>query len=305
WRIIHAKKIVIPVIFFVLSFHQLTAIGTRFLTIPSTPREVAMGGFSASFSGDAFLYHGNPALVVQSAGTTLYFGYNTWLAGSRGSSFLLTNPLIGGVFGFGIRQLVLTDIEFRTTTPIDEYLSLFNASGTAVELVWGCRLNRLHIGATTRWIRTETYVYDATGVGVDVGLWMPLLKNRLSVGASVQNIGTMSELMDKASELPAAFLAGITFQTSPLYKPSDSEIKSSITVSGEVSKFHGTVFRVSGEILHSAFRLTLGTRFSDRVTSVGAGVGIHWRRVEFGYGLEVGSHQLGIPHLFDFRITLP
>jgi len=67
-------------IFTILTVTTAEAIGTSFLTVPYSPRELALGGRTASVLGDASLSRGNPALIV---GTShqIFFSYTSWFAG--------------------------------------------------------------------------------------------------------------------------------------------------------------------------------------------------------------------------------
>lgn len=78
-----------------------------------------------------------------------------------------------------------------------------------------------------------------------------------------------------------------------------------MTLGGELSRSRGTVVLMAGELFFNGSRITVGTRLSDQVSAVAAGVHLVWRRFRIAYGLEIASHQLGIPHLFSIGIVLP
>ncbi|MFQ6673672.1 MAG: hypothetical protein ACE5GH_02660 [Fidelibacterota bacterium] len=289
-------------------------IGTAFLTVPSDPRELALGGFTSSIGGDPSLFRGNPALIVQTLpGLEIYLGYSAWYAGARGSSILVTQSALRGTLGFGVRQLGDSDLELRTATPTDNYLDHFAVSGTAVEATWGRAFGlpgttqaegsgrQLHVGGTVRWIRMESYVYTSWGMAMDFGVWLPVMRNVFSLGASVLNLGSMDALMNEAPSLPAMLLAGVTYQ--PVLP--DKRFRSLVTAGVEISRGHGVVTRMAGETAFGNARITLGTRLSRKVTAVGMGLSLTRRRFEVAYGLEIGSHQLGIPHLLRIKIVLP
>ncbi|MFQ6674736.1 MAG: hypothetical protein ACE5LH_00175 [Fidelibacterota bacterium] len=307
-----------PLIATALLFTPLWGIGTSFLTVPSTPRELALGGSSVIVMGDPSLSRGNPALVVQDLPSTqVYLGYHRWLTGIKGSSIFWVQPGLAGTVGVGIRQLAVSDLELRTDVPTDEYLAHFAASGTAVEVVWGKPLGRgmsgresleggrIRFGMALRWIRTELYTYSSSGVGADIGAVWPVIPERFTVGAAVKNLGTMGPLNRKRPSLPTAVAAAASYRISPPETSRSPAISSMIMVETELSRAHGVVARVAGETGMGGFTLTLGSRLSRRLMAVGAGVAVTWRRFQVSYGMEVGSHRLGIPHLFQVRATLP
>ncbi|MFQ6615400.1 MAG: hypothetical protein ACE5HZ_01345 [Fidelibacterota bacterium] len=296
----------------------LWGIGTSFLTVPSTPRELGLGGSSVILTGDPSLSRGNPALIVQDLPSIqIYLGYHQWLTGIRGSSVLVARPALGGTVGFRIRQLAMSDLELRTEIPADEFLSHFGASGTAAEVIWGKRLRLrpsgtpgsegkgIRFGATLRWIRTELYIYSSSGVGADLGAVWPVIQDRLALGAAVRNVGAMGPLNKESPTLPTAISVAAAYRPPIPDASPPPGLSSVMTLEVEVSRRHGVVTRVAGETGLGVMRLTLGSRFSQRVTAVGASLAVTWRRFQVSYGVEVGSHSLGIPHLFQVSTILP
>ncbi|MEE9168008.1 MAG: hypothetical protein V3U24_11190 [Candidatus Neomarinimicrobiota bacterium] len=292
--------------FFLSLVANSSAVGTAFLTIPSSPRELAFGGFTPSVTGDPSLARGNPALIVQSIpAMDVHFGYNLWFAGARGTSVLIAQPAFGSTFGFSVRHLEISDLELRTTTPTDDYLSLFKESGTTVEATWGRRLDRWRLGGTIRWIRLESYVDNSSGFGVDLGAWWPLAGGQISLAAALQNLGYMTPMREKVPSLPTALQIGGTWHMSSGPGSERSSFRSLFTAGAEFSKVHGRTIRLAGEISIDDARLTVGLRSSHRVAEVAVGASVGWRRFRFSYGVAVGSHRLGVPHLFHVMTRLP
>jgi len=282
------------------------AIGTAFLTIPSNPRELALGGSTSSIAGDPSLARGNPALIVQTfPAMEIGFGYNAWFAGARGTSVLITQPAFHGTLGFGVRSMGISDLELRPSRPTDEYDAHFTVSGIAVEGIWGRQFDRLRLGGTLRWIRIESYVYNSSGLSVDLGAWWPLMRNRISIGASVRNLGSMGPMLYENPSLPVTFQTGITFRVTSGKETETHQLQSLMTVGAEISDKHRFVARVAGEVVFGEVRITLGTRLSEEVTEVAGAVNLRLRLFQVSYGLAIGSHQLGIPHLFHVKARLP
>lgn len=295
-------------VFLALGFSTLQGIGTSFLTVPSSPREAGLGGSSVSVMGDPSLARGNPALIIQGIpATQVYLGYHEWIAGIEGSSILLVQPGLGGIFGFGIRQLMISDLELRTGTPTDEFVAQFSASGTAIEIIWGRGSGggKPRFGGTVRWIRSDLYVYSSSGLAFDLGAVWPVIQDRLVLGTAVRNMGFMGPLKETELALPTSLSAAASYKFPFLETTKRLNLTSELTLGVESSRVHGTVTRFSGETGLGAFRLTIGSRFSRNVSVAGASLAVTWRRFEASYGVEVGSHRLGIPHLFQVTTTLP
>lgn len=292
--------------FFLILVADAPAVGTSFLSIPSSPRELGLGGVTASVAGDASLVRGNPALILQSfPAMDVFFGYTVWYAGSRGMSVLIAQPAFGGTFGFALRRLEVSNLELRRETPTDDPLAHFTESGTALEGTWGRRFDRLRVGATARWIRLESYEDNSSGVSIDLGAWWPLMRDQISLGISLRNMGFMTPLWKETPSLPTALQTGATWHTSSGETPEKSQFRSLFTVGTEISQVHGTVTRLAGEMSFENVSLTLGTRLSHKVTDVAGGVSVGWRRFRFSYGMAVGSNRLGIPYFFHVKTTFP
>lgn len=283
---------------------SVNAIGTSFLTVPFAPRELALGGRTASVQGDASLSRGNPALIVGTA-HQLFFSYLSWFSSVTGSSVLLVESFGQSTVGLSVRHMGVTDLHFRTETPTDDYMALFSASGTTLEVVWGKQIKNLQVGVSWRGIYLDSYVYQSTGWSADVGILLPLVDEQVIIGGAVLNTGTMNALDSIPPDLPTTAVVGVTLDTDRLLGVQWEALQTSLVLGGEFSDLHGGVLRIGGENSVGNIRLTIGSRFSPKVTTVAMGLGLTWRRFVVDYGFEISSNQLGIPHLFSLRMTLP
>ena len=298
-KTVFLRQAVISVALFTM---PLYGIGTSFLNVPFTPRQLALGGAGTALWGDPSLFRLNPALVVQKVpATEVFFGYNAWLAGARGHSVVAVQPFMGGTLGLGLRSLTISDLELRTARPTDDPLSSFTTSGTAVEAAWGKGNDKIRLGGTLRWLQMESYIYASTGVAFDVGAIASFLDGRLTAGASLRNSGQMLAFKEMAPSLPTTASVGLVFK--PILKGSLISTIAALTV--ESSDAYGSVIRVGGETGVKDFTLTGGVRIGEEVTSYAGGVTFRARVISVGYGFEVASHGLGIPHLLQVQLTLP
>jgi len=291
-------------IFTILTVTTAEAIGTSFLTVPYSPRELALGGRTASVLGDASLSRGNPALIV---GTShqIFFSYTSWFAGVTGSSALMVQPFGKGSLGLSVRHMDVSDLQLRTDTPTDDYIALFAASGTTLEATWGQKFQNLLVGLSLRGIYMDTYVYKSSGWAADAGVLLPLANDKILIGGAILNLGSMTDLDSIPPELPTTAVLGVTLDTDRLFGVQWEALQTSFVLGGEVSELHGTVIRIGGESEIGNFRLSIGSRISQEVSAVSAGMGLTFRRFVVDYSLEISSSQLGIPHLISLRMTLP
>ncbi|MEE2876862.1 MAG: hypothetical protein VX822_03690 [Candidatus Neomarinimicrobiota bacterium] len=275
-------------------------IGTTFLNVPFTPRQLVIG--SAALLGDPSLFRLNPALVVQDhAATQVYFGYNGWLADAAGHSVMAVQPLMGGTIAVGLRSLSIDGLELRTSRPTDEPVANFISSGTAVEAGWGKRSGFLQWGGTVRWLRMESYVYASSGLAFDAGTTASLMHGRLSIGAALRNVGSMNTFREAAPTLPTSVSGGIVFR--PLQVASYMGLLTS--ASADFSERNGTIVRFSAEASVGDLSVSAGMSTAEEVSSVSAGVEFRARILTISYSFELASHNLGMPHLIQIQFTLP
>lgn len=280
----------------------LNGIGTSFLNVPFTPRQLVLGGAGMTLWGDPSLFRLNPALVVQEVpATEVYFGYNAWLADARGHSVVVAHPFLGGTLGLGLRSLTISDLELRTSRPTDDPIANFTTSGTTVEAAWGKGNDKIRWGGTVRWLQMESYIYASSGVAFDAGVNASLLDGRLTVGATLRNSGQMKAFKETVPSLPTTISAGLAFR--PILN--ESPISTVAALAFESSDAYGTVLRVGGETGVKDITLTCGVRIGEEVTSIAGGITFRIRVVSIAYGFEVASHNLGIPHLLQVKLILP
>ena len=278
----------------------LFGIGTTFLNVPFTPRQLALG--SAALLGDPSLFRFNPALVVQErAATQVYFGYNGWLGDAVGHSVVAVQPMFGGTAAVGLRSLSISGLELRTGRPTDEPVANFMSSGTAAEVSWGRRNGTLQWGGTARWLRMESFVYASSGVAFDVGAAASLMEGQLSVGAALRNAGSMNSFKETSPALPTVLSAGVVFRPFT----ADNSVGFLTSASADFSERHGTVVRFGGEASIGDFVVSAGMSSAEEVTSFSGATAFRARVLTISYAFQLATHNLGMPHLIQIQITLP
>ena len=123
---------------------------------------------------------------------------------------------------------------------------------------------------------------------------------KLNVGFSVLNIGSMSVLSKTAPNLPVRILSGIRYQSS--YKSWKNEMLFSI----EKSSFNsGLIYRMGNEFTWQKIAIQAGTQLSEKVNSISGGIRLRLGMYSFQYGVQIGSQDLGLSQMLDFSVRLP
>ena len=260
-------------------------IGTQFLSIPQNAMELIIGA--------------NPASKNVINKPVLSASYGNWLAGINVSSFGYNRSIFGGTAGFNARYVALNDLELRTDRPTDDPLSVFGATAIAVD---GNYSNQTTIGLLStklRYISIQLFDETATGFAMDIGL-QHNINDKLIVGFSLLNLGSMSELYKETPKLPMRMIAGSS------YGFTINDIDNSLFIALEKSSIvKGVIFRVGETAKWNKIQFLIGTQFSKEVASVSGGIGIKLGAYDIKYGIQFGSQSLGIPQMLNISVILP
>ena len=274
-------------ILLLLLFSQnlIFGIGTQFLSIPQNALELIIGI--------------NPAAKNDINKPVLFASYGNWLAGINVSSFGYNRSAFGGTAGFKARYVALNDLELRTDRPTDDPLSIFGATAIALDGNYSKQTTIGLISTKLRYISMQLFDETATGFAIDIGL-QHNVNDKLNIGFTLLNLGSMSELYKKTPKLPVRIIVGSG------YNFNFNEINNSLFVALEKSYVvEGIIIRV-GEVTNwNKLQFLIGTQFSKEVASISGGVGIKLGVYDIKYGIQFGSQSLGIPQMLDLSVILP
>jgi hypothetical protein len=193
----------------------------------------------------------------------------------------------------------LNNIELRTDRPTEDPLAVFDATAIALDGFHSRQTNIGLISTKLRYISMQLLDETASGFAMDFGLQITV-NDKLNVGFTLLNIGSMSELYKETPKLPVRMIAGLS------YGLNFDEIDNRIFLALEKSSIvKGIIFRV-GEITNwNKFQFLVGTQFSKEVASISGGIGIKLGAYDIKYGMLIGSQSLGISHMLDMSVILP
>ncbi|MFC1784881.1 hypothetical protein ACFL0J_04560 [Candidatus Neomarinimicrobiota bacterium] len=269
----------------ILFQNLIFGIGTQFLSIPQNAKELIIGL--------------NPSIKNIINRPILSASYGNWLAGIKVSTFGYSRKALGGAAGFNVRYIALNDLELRTDRPTDDPLSVFDATAIALD---GNYIRQTKIGLLStklRYISMQLLDEISTGFAMDIGL-QHNINDKLNVGFTVLNLGSMSELNVEKPKLPVRMIVGSG------YDFSFNEIDNSFFVALEKSSIiEGIILRV-GEVTNwNKLQFLIGTQFSKDVASISGGIGIKLGTYDIKYGIQFGSQSLGSPQMLDLSVILP
>ncbi len=210
-----APRVVLLTLFVAVLAHGGTgSSGLTFLKLGVSGRSVAMGDAMAASVNGAAASHYNPAGLLPREGAEnaeLLFMHKEWIQDTRteflGARVSISDPV---ALGFSVNTTTIADIELRTRPGPAE--GTFTSRYLAVGVSGAYRVSEsVSAGITTRLLYEKILVDDASGIGIDLGLQYATPLEGLSVGMVLANIGTMGDLRNESSRLPALLRGGGAF----------------------------------------------------------------------------------------------
>jgi hypothetical protein len=296
--------------------------GFPFLRLAPSARAAALGGaFSAVYGDDVNALFYNPAALNAQMDGQLAVSYLNHLSDIN-AGFLGYGREVGtlGSFGAGVRYLTYGELTEADANGVQT--GTFGASDLALT-VGAARASgeRLRYGASVHLIHSRIATEDAAAVAADVGVLYVQPAARLTLSASLHNLGTtVNGLGTEREALPTDLRVGVTkrLRYLPLLvSVTGYELHQAGTLAPEGASITRNVFyhlAFGGEFQFSpAFNLRLGynhrqheeLKLNSRLdlAGVGFGVGLKVARVKVDYALNSWS-DLGRLHQFTVRTKL-
>lgn len=293
-----------------------------FLRLEPSARAAALGGaFSAVYGDDVNVLFYNPALLNEDAHRALSLSYLNHLGGVN-AGFLAygrhVEPL-GGTVAAGLRFVGWGEMTGYDET--GEETGHFGASNTALTISYARADGpHLRLGGSLHAAFSRIDAYGASAFAADAGLAYHLPEPRLTLSASVNNIGIVTgSLGDADDELPLDVRLGVTkrLQYVPLMLSITGYNLNRLGEEPYEGNFIGDALRhvaLGGEFQFSdAFQVRLGynhRRHQDLkmksrldMAGFGAGFGIKVSQIRFDYAFNSWS-SLGGLHQFTLRTVI-
>lgn len=265
--------------------------GLSFLKIGVTSRAISLGEAVVSYNEDASAVHYNPASLLLGSGVNILFMHNEQILGIR--TEYLAGKIIRGdwALGLDLNNTSVKDIEIREIPgePIDK----FTAQNFALSFAAAYRINEeISIGATTKFLYEKIFIDNASGYAFDIGGLYH--KELLSIGVSLNNIGSMSKLRSESSKLPISLRIGGSYMLFLI------PINSAIRFSADGFKIldGGKIHINTGlEFLYLDFlRLRIGYQTGFENKSFTTGIGLRYKTFSLDYAFVPYKYSLGSSH---------
>lgn len=274
-----------------------------FLKINVGARAVGMGGAFTGLADDESALYYNPAGIVSFETDRFIAGYHNYFVDMQ-----------SGFLGYVHKQhqdLALAGwisyLNYGNFTRTDQAGTILgDFGGGDLLLAVSAAVRRgpsISYGATVKFIFESVDEYSAVGIAADIGIRYSHLRDRLSLGLAVKNLGTqLSSLGDEKDRLPLTVRGGIGLRPRGLpltlagdvILPVDNNVV--LAVGGEYWELRPFYFRLGWNSFGSNYRTSDS---EDSWAGLGLGVGFDLRNMQISYAFAPGA-ELGDSH----RITL-
>ena len=271
---------------FSITLSGLGAVGTQFLSIPPSARDLIY--FNSSWR--------NPSLLNQiNLAPELSLAYGDWLAGVQTFGFRWKGQIKSGSGGIDIRYVGLDDMELRSDKPTAKPLGHYAAYGASDKGTYSWTKGSFQLGVGLKLLNFQIYQEKSNGTALDLGLgWQPVDKIRFNISAL--NLGKMGKMVSELPELPRRYISSI------IYDQSKNRYFGAVEYNSYVKN---PIYYVGGNGRYNNLLFGTTAMISKGVKSISGGVGIQFGIYSVTYGFQWGDQHLGMPQMIDISVRLP
>ncbi|NTV47017.1 MAG: PorV/PorQ family protein [Chlorobiales bacterium] len=282
--------ILLPLVLLLSGNTLFAQTGLSFLKIGPSAREQALANTGVASSTDAAANYYNPALLQSSSGSSILFSQNFWLIDTYSSYAAAQFNGEKSAFGVALNWLSVRDIPVRTS-PTDEPDGYFSSQNAALGLSYAHRLSpMLTLAVTGKLLYEKIFIDDALGFAADLSAAARPFGEALTIGATMQNIGSMGKLAQESSDLPTTLRLGAAYRI-PL-----PTMQSNLLLEGGLTTIFSdnSIFSLGTEFGFQEFLWgRLGMVFGNDSRGISAGVGLKYNQFKFDYAFIPFSNELG------------
>jgi hypothetical protein len=272
--------------------------GMAFLKSGAGARSLGMGeAFTAIMHDPAGTFY-NPATISTNASSDILFMHRQDVQDTKTEYLAATTGWNDFAFGLSINNTSINDIPLRTQ-PGDP-LGTFNAQNASIGLSTSYSIDSsISVGISGKLLYEKIYVDDASGFGIDIGGWYKT-PWQVQFGLAINNIGSMSPLLNEQTRLPLIIRAGTAYQFTPRQFPLEIGLSSDV-----VSFVHDKKTHINFGI-ETKYQEMLALRFGYQTgyenKNFSAGIGLSYSILQFDYAFVPYNNNFGTANIFSLEI---
>lgn len=277
------------------------ATGLSFLKVGVDARAAGMGEAFTAVAGDAFATFWNPAGLLGAENSNVVFMHNEWLLDVNAEFGAVQFRSAKSSIAFHVYSFNVGNIEVRTipsSEPLEETAANYLSAGVSYARQFAPHLG---LGVTVKYLLEKIFVYDAAGVGVDLGFRYTALGKDLVLAGTVQNLGGMHKFREESTTLPTTLRLGTQYHLPGQIGPLDLLLAADLVKPrSEDLRFQ---FGAEGRALqHLLLRVGLAAGYESR--DVSFGVGIHKAGFRLDYSYTPLKNDLGSGQRFSLLLEI-
>lgn len=286
-------------------FEKVGTIGAQFLKIGIGARATAMGGSFVAIADDPSAVYWNPAGIARIPSRALSISHASWFADVEmvHAAYVFNVPFIPGAMAVQARSVAMDEQPVRTVFRPDGDGTTYDAGDVALGFTYARSLtDKFSTGITFHYLQSTLATWTASATAFDFGTLYDTGYRSLTIGMSIQSIGSEMVYIEDPVKLPTIFRVGMAMNlldkgshkllaSGEFQHPPDNEERANAGIEYSIGKFAflrgGYYFRYDLE----RFGLGGGVR-------IPTGIGID-AQVDYSYteNTELPSvHRIG----FDF-----
>jgi hypothetical protein len=282
---------------------QAGAAGLAFLKLGTSANGVAMGdAMSAAVRGAASTFYNPAGLGAGSSPdmrTEFLLMHKEWIQDTR-TEFLGSRFSIGDHHAFGVSVLTTTVDNIEIRTKPGEAQGTFSSRDLGLGVSYCYALSEgVRAGVTARFLYEQILVDDAQGMGIDAGVQYEGVLDGLTLGATVANLGKMSDFRNEALKLPALIRAGAA------YRMELTDLHANALMAADVEDVFAESQlrpRLGAECgFRNVFFVRAGYQFGSEGRGLSVGGGVQYGMFGVDYGFSRLSSDLGNGHTLSLR----
>lgn len=296
--------------------------GAAFLKLGAGARPSAMGDAFTGLADDVNTVQWNPAGLATIQGKNEFVAMRAQLfQDMEYNYFAFAHPMKRfGTVAITLNNLNITDIQQRTSDS-DNPDSTFAANDTAYTLAWGMKWDEqsasgIHMGGALKYIRQTLAGETANAVAADLGALHSFETMPLSVGMSVQNLGTQAKFKNEGDALPLTIRMGASYRLFEQWggMKTDEHEKNGLVVAldenfprdNDPSTRLGVEFaRRWSEDLRSAaragYRTDRARQIEGNMVGISAGAGVSYKFLTFDFAWQPFG-ELGTTYRYSVKL---
>lgn len=271
--------------------------GMAFLKYGASAKAISMGDAFSSVSDDATAYIYNPARLNFGIKSNVTLMHNASIQDNNTDFIAIKFPLNKNFsMGVGLFTTSINDIEIRTIPGVST--EKFTARNLSTGISFGYKINpNLSIGITGKFLFEKIYVDEASGLGFDFGT--NYSKNNFNLAFVVSNLGSLNELKNQSTKLPALVRFGGSYKF--------SKNKFSFILGADAFKvLDGGTFHLhsGGEAGYRDFLfLRIGYQSGYDNRNITTGLGLKYKALSLDYAFVPYKNEFGTSNTFSLGIN--